>query len=304
MNKRPTNKELESMIQQVCDAGDFDCRDSVMSQIKGGQTKSRSRWLVITEELGLRSSWILTVFLLVAIINLFIYTFSKSPEWEFIEFGTSGVGVILEHFPYGWTALALGLLVFSVYAMKMFSWSYLFPFKLFSVLLVGGIFMAGGVAFATGINDTLYNKLIVESGGGDSLLARLYCLCTNRDLESDNALMGEILHVNGNDIVIQTPSLNIVSVKSDSDTIWMDDTQPEMFTVVKMLGEKADGVTFTASHIKVHDVKGMELVRSQADCANKNEWDHKREVADQRRQALLQPFTPSAGIVQLVESFY
>jgi hypothetical protein len=304
MKDRPTNKELESMVQEVCGSDDYDCKTYIMDQIKSGRAKSRSRWLVLSEELGLRTTWILTVFSLIALINLFIYMLSRSPEWDFMEFGASGWGIIFEQFPYGWMGLAMGLIAFSLYAMKKFSWSYLFPFKLFSVLLISGIFMAGGVAFATGVNDTLYNKLIEEPGSGDSLLAKLYCLCSNRGLDSDNALMGEILYQQGDQLIVQTPSLDIVAVQANPEnTQWLDETAPERFTLVKMLGERIDDITFIASHIKVHNAKGMELLRSQEDCANKNDWEHKREVADQRRQATLQPFTPSMGLVQMVQSF-
>lgn len=304
MNHRPTKKQLESYIEQVCEADDFDCRQNVMDQIHAGKTKMRSRWVVLTEELGLRTTWILAVFLLIALINLTIYMFSRSPEWEFLDFGGQGWSLLIKEFPYGLVSLALIVMVFCIYAMKQFSWSYLFPFKLFSVLLVTGIFLAGGVAFATGINDTLYHKLIEEPGSGDSLLAKLYCLCTNRDLNSDTALLGEMLRQEGNEMVVQTPDLQIVQVKISPDTIWMDETQLASYSIVKMLGARESDTVFTASHIKVHQEQGLELIRSKEDCENKQAWDHKREVAEKRRQAVLQPFTPIGGVASVVKSIY
>ena len=304
MKQRPTNKQLDAMVKEVCASDDFDCRDRIMAQIKTGRTSMRSRWLCYSEELGLRTTWILVVFILIAVINLIAFMVSRGPEGQFIEFGTSGLGVILKHFPYGWLALALALMVFAIVAMKSFSWSYLFPFKLFSILLIGGVFTAGGVAFATGINDTLYQKLIEEPGSGNSLLAKLYCLCANRSLDSDKALMGEILDINNNELVIQTPTLDIVTVTANADTLWLDDTEPETFFMVKMLGEKTDDYSFLATHIKVHNVKGMAVIRSKEDCENKSEWEHKREVLDQRRQAVLQPLTPVVGTAQLIRSIY
>lgn len=304
MNTRPTNKELDAMVNDVCASDDFDCRDRIMAQIKTGRTSMRSRWLVYSEQVGLRTTWILVVFILIGVVNLLAYMVSRGPEGQFLEFGASGLGVVLTHFPYGWLALTMALLIFAIVAMKSFSWSYLFPFKLFSFLLIGGVFTAGGVAFATGINDTLYQKLIEEPGSGNSLLAKLYCLCANRTLDSDKALMGEILYVNNNELVIQTPTLDIVTVTANTDTLWLDETDPETFFMVKMLGEKTGEYSFLATHIKVHNVKGMEAVRTLEDCKNKSEWDHKREVLDQRRQAVLQPLTPVVGTAQLIRSIY
>ncbi len=304
MKNRPTNKQLEEMVNQICESDDFDCKEAIMSQIKSGRTQMRSRWLILSEEFGLRTTWILTVFLLIGLVNLIAFIISRSPETAFLEFGGSGFGVVLKSFPYGWSALAIALILFTIVAMKRFSWSYLFPFKLFSFLLVGGILTAGSVAFATGVNESLYNKLIENPGSGDSLLAKLYCLCANRDLDSDNALMGEILDANSEQIIVQTPKLEVVTINLTTTTEWMDDINPQTFFTVKVLGVRNDKNTFTASHIKVHDVQGMDLVRSQEDCENKQQWDRKREIADQRRNAVIQPFTPAIGTAQLVRSIY
>lgn len=292
------------MIDQLCAADDFDCRESVMSQIASGRTTMRSRWLVLTEELGLRTTWILAVFALIGLVNLIVFIISRSPEREFVEFGTSGWGIVLRSFPYGWSALAMALIIFTVIAMKRFSWSYLFPFKLFSFLLIGGVFTAGGVAFATGVNDTLYAKLIEDPGAGDSLLAKLYCLCANRNLDADNALVGEILDATNDEIIVQTPTLDIVTVQTTDETKWLDETPIETFFTIKLLGNRVETDTFVASHIKVHDVTGMELTRSQEDCADKDEWQRKREIAEQRRRAVIQPLTPAIGTAQLVKSIY
>jgi len=304
MKDRPTNKQLEEMINQICEADDFDCKESIMSQINSGRTQMRSRWLVLTEEFGLRTTWILAVFTLIGLVNLIVFMISRSPETEFLEFGGSGLGVVAKSFPYGWSALAIALIIFTIVAMKRFSWSYLFPFKLFSFLLVGGVLSAGSVAFATGINDSLYNKLIENPGAGDSLLAKLYCLCANRDLTADNAVMGEILDASSNQLIVQTPKLEIVTIKMTNATEWMDEIAPKTFFTVKALGNKESDDVFTASHIKVHDVQGMDLIRSQEDCQNKQQWERKREIADQRRNAVSQPFTPAMGTAQLVKSIY
>lgn len=304
MKDRPTNKELEKMVQTICAENDFDCREFIMGQISSGQTSMRSRWIILTEELGLRTTWVLAVFLLVAVVNLLFFVFSHSPEWEFLEFGTSSWGLILQNFPYGWTALAMVLLVFTIVAMKQFSWSYLFPFKLFSLLLVSGVFGAGGVAFATGINDTLYKKLIEDPGAGDSLIAKLYCLCANRTLNTDHALMGEVLFSEKSQMVIQTPTLDVVTVSFLPQTEWLDQSEPKTFSVVKMLGKKTGESSFVATHIKVHPQTSLSLLRSEEDCESKEQWQQTRELAERRRRAVIQPYTPAIGTVQLVKSIY
>lgn len=303
MNKRPTNKELESLVNRICPADDYNCKDSIMKEIQDGNLSMRSRWLVFVEEFGIRTVWILSVFLLIAIINLTLFILSRGGQWAFLDFGTSGMGIVFTSAPFGWIAFGTSLFVFMIVVMKRFSWSYHFPLKLFSFLLIGGVFAAGGVAFATGVNDSLYKKLVENPGESNSLLAKLYCLCANPIFHSNKALMGEVLAVKQDSLVVQTPTLDIVTVATTSETLWLDDGQAETFTIVKMLGEK-DGDQFLATHIKVHRTEGMDLTRLSEDCDSKESWQHKQEVVEQRRQAVLQPLTPAVGTVQFVKSIY
>jgi hypothetical protein len=48
----------------------------------------------------------------------------------------------------------------------------------------------------------------------------------------------------------------------------------------------------------------MEMIRKQEDCEDKQLWEHKRRVAERRRQAVVQPLTPAMGTVQFVKSIY
>lgn len=264
----------------------------------------RSRWVILTEELGLRTTWILAVFTLVGVVNLTLFILSQGPQWQFLGFGAVGWQIIFLHIPFGWIALGMALLVFSIVAMKRFSWSYLFPFKLFSALLIVGVFSAGGVAFATGVNDILYAELIEKPGEGRSFLAKLYCLCANRTLDSDRALIGEILDVDASGFLVQTPTLELVSVLISDKTNWIGgEKQLETFQVVHLLGQREEQ-NFAATHIKVKEDKVLLLSRGEEDCADKTVWRHKREVAEKRRRAVLQPISPSVGTAQVVRSIY
>jgi len=67
MEKRPTNKKLESMVSELEKEHEYDCSENIMDCIKSGRAKMRSRWLVLSEELGLKTSWVLAVLLMLRV---------------------------------------------------------------------------------------------------------------------------------------------------------------------------------------------------------------------------------------------
>lgn len=302
MKKRLTNKQLEQAFNQLENCDKYQCSGDVMDRIKTGHVKMNARWLVLMEYIGLRTTWILLVFILAALINLNLFIQSRTPEWYFLDFGSSGVNIFLTNLPYGWWAIAFGLIAIAILLMKRFSVSFVLPFKVFTVALVVGVFSVGTVTFATGINNNLYQKL-VENGGDDSLLAKLYCLCANRLLSSDRALMGEVMYLGTTNFVLQAPDLSIYTVEIGSDTQLLDNDPIHQYDMVKMLGHK-NGDVFHASHIKVHGPVTMKLVRDTKDCTDQAKWQEKQDIAEKRRQVLYSPSTPVIAPIQLIKSIY
>lgn len=303
MKRNPTTKELDAMVEQISEDQEFDCNGSVMDCIKSGRSKMRARWLVLTEELGIKTSWVLAVLFLIAIVNLDLFILSHGPGWEFLEFGASGFEVVLKNIPFGWFAMGLLLLVIAVYLMKSFRWSYAYPFKVFVLLLVLGVFTVGGITFATGINDTLYMKLVEEPGAGNTFIAKVYCMLANRNLASSHALRGEVMYVSSNSMVIQTPTLEVVTVKMADDAKILYEGDLERFDYIKLLG-KHDGAVFVASMIKRHEDPDeiMPISRDEQDCIDKHEWQHTKEVVEKRRHAALEPVSPVQGMAELIRS--
>ena len=171
------------MFERLDASPEVDCRSFVMSQIKEGRARMRSRWSVLTEYLGLRTTWFVLVLALVGILNLNLYIISRSPEWDFISFGPSGFWLVVKHLPYGWWTLAFAMMVAVVISLRRFSFTYIWPFHVFAGLTVFGVFFAGTLAFATVMNDRLYQKL-VEAGRQWFLLAKIYCFGANRAFNS------------------------------------------------------------------------------------------------------------------------
>jgi len=303
MNKRPTNKELRSLVEQVEACDDFDCSDRIMNTIKKKQVKMRSRWIVLTEYFGLRTTWVLLVLFVVVIFNLVLFIISRSPQWEFLEFGTEGWKLFVTHFPYGYMALAAFSLMLCCLLMKRFSWSYLLPFKIFSLLFVFFSLIAGAVAFASGVNEKLYQRLVEGPDADDSLLARVYCLTANQPLDAQNAVMGEVMYVDHDSLVLQTPSLEVVTVYMNDHTTWPGQESLQKFDVVKMIGVRKND-TFLAKHIKKEVSQRMPLQRGSDDCADQKEWKHKQMVVEQRRQAVTPPLSPVMGTAQLIRNIY
>lgn len=304
MNNRPTNKELNEAFAEI-DNQAFDCRSFVMDKIQSGRVSMRARWFVLTQELGIRTTWIVLVFAIVGIINLSLFLLSRSPAFQFADFGAPGYGLMLKNMPYGWWALAFALLAIAVIVMKRFSWSYVWPFHIFSVLLIGGVFTMSAGVFAAGVNDYLYRRLVEEPGSSSSFLAKIYCLGAHRALSSPQALIGEVMYADPQSIVVQTPELEVYTVLVDKKTIWPGADQLQKFQVVKMIGQRDDEDTFHASWIKVDENEPkLELARDEEDCLDESKLEKKEQVVKKRHEAAKQPYTPVVGTAQYIKNIY
>jgi len=299
----PTKKQLDEVFEQLEACETPDCRAAVMDQITSGRLKMRSRWFVLSEYFGLRTTWVMLLLTSIALVNLILYMISRGPERSFLEFGGSSAGVILQNLPYGWLSIAAVLLIVALVLMRQFSFAYIWSFHVFIVMIVSGVLITGGVAFATGLNDTLFKKYVMDEES-HSLLAKLYCFCTNRSLDSDKALVGEVFfEINRGEFVLQTPELDIVTVVHGAGTEWHGENNAlERFKSVKMLGERY-GDTFIASHVKLGE-KNENMLAQEANCEKKDEHQRKVEVTELRKRAAAQPMTPGPSTVQLIRSIY
>ncbi len=300
---RLTDKQLKDQFERLDDGATIDCRSSVMDRIKCGQIRMRSRLFVLTQYLGLRTTWVVLVLTVIAIINLNLFMVSRSPVWNFTDFGRSGWWLILAQLPYGWWAFALAIMVVAIIALRRFSFSYLWPFQIFAVLLVMGIFVISGFAFAMGVNDYMYRKLVEEPGESNSLLAKMYCFGANRGLRNADAELGEILDIpTPTSFVVQTPFSEVVTVVTQEGTIWPGHDQLKRFQVVKMMGHREKDV-FTATRVKIaDDVPHLVLNRDESDCLDKQVWAHKQQKAQKRRDLVQTPFSPATSMMQLIMS--
>lgn len=300
---RPTRKQLDEVFEQLKACETPDCRASVMDQIQSGRLKMRSRWFVLTEYFGLRTTWVILLLTCIALINLILFMISQSPERALLDFGSSSSGVILQNLPYGWLAFATTLLIGALVMMRKFSFTYIWSFHLFVIFVISSVFVSGGITFASGLNDALFEKYVMDDEN-NSLLAKLYCFCTNRTLDSDKALVGEVFfETNPGEFVIQTPELDVVTVMHGEGTEWHgEDSELYRFQGVKMLGQRY-GDTFIATHIKLEEEPVLATAEKKA-CDKSAEFERMEEIAELRRKAIDRPMTPGLPVVQVIRSIY
>lgn len=304
MNNRPTNEELAKDFERLdSSAEQIDCRSFVMRQIDEGRARMRSRWIVLTEYLGIRTTWVILILSVIAILNVNLYILSRTPEWAFVDFGPSAFWLVFSNLPYGWWALAFVLIVIALVAMKRFSIAYIWPFHIFAIFTVFGIFFVSAVAFASGMNDHLYKRLVEDPEAGDSFLARIYCLGANRAIAAKSALMGEVMDVTPYGMVVQTPQLDVVTVLPIEGGPQPDFHTFKKFQVVKMIGRRDHDVFWTAQ-IKPTTQTELSLNRDLEDCKDKARFAQKQQVLQKRREAVEQPFTPVFGAAQLIRNIY
>jgi hypothetical protein len=299
---RPTRKQLEKIVTELEACETVDCKMAVMNQINDGRLTMRSRWFVMTEYLGLRTTWVLLVLTAIVLVNLILYMISQGPERIFMEFGSSSTSVVLQNLPYGWMALASALLIASILLMRSFSFTHIWSFHVFVILVISSVFVAGGVTFASGLNDDVFEKYVMGEEG-DSLLAKLYCFCNNRKLDTDKALIGEVFfEINEGEFVLQTPELEVVTIMHGPGTKWHGESaELARFSSLKMIGQRY-GDRFVATHVKIDDKPSTSL--ASTNCEEKEERQRRLEIAELRKRVIETPMTHGTSPVTLIRSIY
>lgn len=129
--------------------------EKVMSQIKSGKIKLRSKYVFLAEKLGLGSAIALTVLLAVLFFNLVLYYLKASDNLRYLSFGSRGVFAFLQSFPYLLVAGLIVVVFLAAFIVKKSGILYKKPFGRVAVGLVCFILALGAVLTFTGINERI-----------------------------------------------------------------------------------------------------------------------------------------------------
>ncbi len=243
--------------------------NKVMSEIKSGRVKLRSKYLFLAEKLGLESAFVLSVILSILFFNLFLFYLKSTDNLEYLGFGTSGIAAFLESFPYLLIIGFIFFLFFAGYLMMKSNFSYKKPFKYFVVSLVAIVIIVGAILTYTDVSEKIEQQAFSEDLSGIILKPFL-----NRGMElRKNGLSGKISEISEDYVVMEIPSgLQKVDVQNLS----LDEKlELEKNKFIVVIGERGDDVFF-AHQIRIVDENSIPMIRRGIHRGQINDCDSSR----------------------------
>lgn len=228
--------------------------DKIMSKIKNGQVKLRSKYIFLAEKLGLGSAFALSVVLAVLFLNLFFFYLKTTDNLEYLSFGSAGIYAFLESFPYLLVISFMMFLFLAGYLLAKTDFSYKKPFGYFAASLI--IFSAamGGILACTEISEK-----IEEQAFSDLPPGYIFKPFLKRGIELRNSgVAGKISEIGENYLIIETP---ISAQNVDTENLEASSSQQfikEQFIMV--IGERK-GDIFVARAARIVGEKKLPMIR-------------------------------------------
>lgn len=129
--------------------------NKVMSEIKSGRVKLRSKYIFLAEKFGLNSALILSTVLAILFFSLVLFYIRATDNLEYLSFGKDGILAFLESFPYLLVVSFILLLLITGYLITKTEWSHKKPFKYFVIGLITLVLIIGSVIAYVGIAEQI-----------------------------------------------------------------------------------------------------------------------------------------------------
>src|SRR3989344_1528178 len=201
----------------------------IIADIKSGKVKLRSRYLFLSDKLGLGSAVVLTVLLAALAFTVVLFYFVSADSRNYLEFGNSGIWAFLESFPFQPVITLILLIFLAGRLLSLTGRAYAYSFGKLSIIVLVIIFFSGSIfAFAN----------LGENGRG---------------------IAGQVVAVRENILIVRSPRSDIMV--NTSNVNWRRDLrQPELGVFIIAVGQW-QGVEFFASHIKLARPKDLRVLR-------------------------------------------
>ncbi len=238
----------------MVDKNHSDIESKVMSEIKGGRIKLRSKYIFLAEKLGLRSALALTVMIAVLFFSLGLFYLKATDNLWYLSFGSRGLFAFLESFPY----LLVAIFVLAIFAagliVKRSGMAYHWPFGYVALIMLGVVIVAGIVLAYTNI----FERIEREAFGGCHPSGRFFRPFLRPGIEErGRGIAGRIVEVGTGFLNIQTP-FGIKKI----DVTYLEEAPaltPVTGTFVMMVGERQDDL-FVARALRVMNEGEMPMI--------------------------------------------
>lgn len=176
--------------------------ERIMSKIRSGKVRLRSKYIILAEKLGIESAFALSLILSILFINLFFFYLKATDNLEYLSFGSEGIYAFLESFPY---ALVTALIIFVFIAGHILAKadiSYMKPFNYFALSFVAFVFISGAILAYTDVPE----KLEAQAFGNEPAGA-IWSPFLKKGVElRSTGIAGEISKIDGNYLILMTPN--------------------------------------------------------------------------------------------------
>lgn len=178
----------------------------IMTKIKEDKIKMKPRVYFMLASVLLVFSFVLVILLTVFFVNLVAFRLRVHGPFNYLVFGTLGIGPFFQSFPWiflGTTLLGIGLVV---YLMKKFDFSYHHNFILLTISSVISIIVIGGVIDLIGVNEKMVEFSPFE-------------LLFEEPFQQDNWVIGEIIGLDQNYLLLLQPDGEVVQITWNEETL-------------------------------------------------------------------------------------
>lgn len=229
---------------------EIDISKKIMEKIKSNGIKMKSRWIFYMQALGLRSGFVLMLLILAFLMNILLYILKQNGALEFLDFGISGLNIVLANIPYDLIFLIFCFLIIANVIIKRFEIDHKIYFYGFSIFAVLVSVLCGVAIFATGINDAIREK-ISQNKKTVPIVNNFYG-AKRLEMNDDNSLIGQIVQfkVIQEPFIIITKNGEIVTVVFDQKTAAPVFSPITVGQMIKAIGQRQQN-NFTAQQIKL-----------------------------------------------------
>lgn len=228
--------------------------EKIMSQIKSGKVKLRSRYIFLAEKVGIGSAFVFSLLLAVLFLALLFFYLKSSDNLIYLSFGSRGLFAFLETFPY----LLLVSLIISIFIagfiLKKSGVMYQKPFGYLAMGLIGFIFLVGLILTFTSLIQKLEERSYQRMGPGKFFRPFIH----QEFIEKENGTVGRIIEIGENFVNIQTP---LDTQKLDLSKVNYANISFKEGSFVVAIGEKDEEGNFLVENIKVINEGEMPMLR-------------------------------------------
>lgn len=175
--------------------------NKIMTEIKSGRVKLRSKYLFLAEKLGLNSALILSIILAILLFSLSLFYIRATDNLYYLSFGKYGIWAFLESFPYMLVIAFIAFIILAGFLISKTNWSYKKPFGYLALSLTLIVLIFGSMIAYTNVTRHLERQAFNNSFPG-VLVKPLINSCMEAH---NNGIAGEIYKKNSGYLIVKTP---------------------------------------------------------------------------------------------------